>query len=131
MEDSVKLEIQEKSVFERAIIEAFKQFKVSEIYEKLNIAYSELPLYISEIKKLNTQEKNKHYIINSNIIDKIGRLIERNYVNINILISKIFDTFLEQENLNILSDNSYILITLSNQIITILELNFYLKSKWK
>ena len=122
MEDSVKLEIQEKSVFERAIIEAFKQFKVSEIYEKLNIAYSELPLYISEIKKLNTQEKNKHYIINSNIIDKIGRLIERNYVNINILISKIFDTFLEQENLNILSDNSYILITLSNQIITILEL---------
>ena len=122
MEDSVKLEIQEKSVFERAIIEAFKQFKVSEIYEKLNIAYSELPLYISEIKKLNIQEKNKHYIINSNIIDKIGRLIERNYVNINILISKIFDTFLEQENLNILSDNSYILITLSNQIITILEL---------
>ena len=122
MEDSVKLEIQEKSVFERAIIEAFKQFKVSEIFEKLNIAYSELPLYISEIKKLNTQEKNKHYIINSNIIDKIGRLIERNYVNINILISKIFDTFLEQENLNILSDNSYILITLSNQIITILEL---------
>ena len=122
MEDSVKLEIQEKSVFERAIIEAFKQFKVSEIYEKLNIAYSELPLYISEIKKLNTQEKNKHYIINSNIIDKIGRLIERNYVNINILISKIFDTFLEQENLNILSDNSYILITLSNQMITILEL---------
>ena len=122
MEDSVKLEIQEKSVFEREIIEAFKQFKVSEIYEKLNIAYSELPLYISEIKKLNTQEKNKHYIINSNIIDKIGRLIERNYVNINILISKIFDTFLEQENLNILSDNSYILITLSNQIITILEL---------
>ena len=122
MEDSVKIEIQEKSVFERAIIEAFKQNKVSEVCEKLNIAYSELPLYIAEIKKQNAQEKNKHFILNSNIIDKIGRLIERNYVNINILISKIFDILLEQENLNNLSDNSNILIILSNQIMTILEI---------
>ena len=98
MEDSVKLEIQEKSVFERAIIEAFKQFKVSDVYEKLSIAYSELPLYITEIKKENTQEKNKRFILNLNIIDKIGRIMERNYVNINILISKIYDILLEQEN---------------------------------
>ena len=83
MEDSVKLEIQEKSVFERAIIEAFKQFKVSDVYEKLSIAYSELPLYITEIKKENTQEKNKRFILNLNIIDKIGRIMERNYVNNN------------------------------------------------
>ena len=122
MEDSVKLEIQEKSVFERAIIEAFKQFKVSDVYEKLSIAYSELPLYITEIKKENTQEKNKRFILNLNIIDKIGRIMERNYVNINILISKIYDILLEQENLNILSDNSNILIILSNQIMTILEI---------
>ena len=122
MEDSVKLEIQEKSVFERAIIEAFKQIKVSDVYEKLSIAYSELPLYITEIKRQNTQEKKNLFILNSNIIDKIGRIIERNYVNINILISKIFDIFLEQENLNILSDNSNILIILSNQIMTILEI---------
>ena len=122
MEDSVKLEIQEKSVFERAIIEAFKQIKVSDVHEKLSIAYSELPLYITEIKRQNTQEKKNLFILNSNIIDKIGRIIERNYVNINILISKIFDIFLEQENLNILSDNSNILIILSNQIMTILEI---------
>ena len=122
MEDSVKIEIQEKSVFERGIIEAFKQNKVSDVCEKLGIAYSELPLYISEIKKQNTQEKNKHFILNSNIIDKLGRIIERNYININILISKIFDIIIEQDNLNILSDNSNILINLSNQIMTILEI---------
>ena len=122
MEDSIKIEIQEKSVFERAIIEAFKQYKVSEIYEKLSIAYSELPLYIAEIKRQNTQEKTKLFILNLNIIDKIGRIIERNYVNINILISKIFDIFLEKDNLKYLSDNSNILIILSNQIMNILEI---------
>ena len=122
MEDSVKIEIQEKSVFERGIIEAFKQNKVSDVCEKLGIAYSELPLYISEIKKQNIQEKNKHFILNSNIVDKLGRIIERNYININILISKIFDIIIEQDNLNILSDNSIILINLSNQIMTILEI---------
>ena len=123
MEDNVKLEIQEKSVFERGIIEAFKQNKVSDVYEKLGIAYSELPLYINEIKKQNTQEKNiNHFILNSNIIDKLDRLLERNYININILISKIFDIFLDKENLNILSDNHVILINLSNQIVTILDI---------
>ena len=123
MEDNVKLEIQEKSVFERGIIEAFKQNKVSDVYEKLGIAYSELPLYINEIKKQNAQEKNiNHFILNSNIIDKLDRLLERNYININILISKIFDIFLDKENLNILSDNHVILINLSNQIITILDI---------
>ena len=123
MEDNVKLEIQEKSVFERGIIEAFKQNKVSDVYEKLGIAYSELPLYINEIKKQNAQEKNiNNFILNSNIIDKLDRLLERNYININILISKIFDIFLDKENLNILSDNHVILINLSNQIVTILDI---------
>ena len=123
MEDNVKLEIQEKSVFERGIIEAFKQNKVSDVYEKLGIAYSELPLYINEIKKQNAQEKNiNHFILNSNIIDKLDRLLERNYININILISKIFDIFLDKENLKILSDNHVILINLSNQIVTILDI---------
>ena len=123
MEDNVKLEIQEKSVFERGIIEAFKQNKVSDVYEKLGIAYSELPLYINEIKKQNAQEKNIiHFILNSIIIDKLDRLLERNYININILISKIFDIFLDKENLNILSDNHVILINLSNQIVTILDI---------
>ena len=122
MEDNVKLEIQEKSVFERGIIEAFKQNKVSDVYEKLGIAYSELPLYISEIKNQNTQEKNiNHFILNSNIIDKLDRLLERNYININILISKIFDIFLDKENLNILSDNHVILIYFLNYFENLLK----------
>ena len=37
MEDSVKLEIQEKSVFEMGIIEAFKQYKVSDIKTSLQL----------------------------------------------------------------------------------------------
>jgi hypothetical protein len=122
MEDNVKIEIQEKSVFERGIIEAFKQNKVSDVYEKLGIAYSELPLYINEIKKQNTQEKNKHFILNSNIIDKLGRILERNYININILISKIFNILLNEENIPLLSDNPIILINLSNQLMTVLDI---------
>ena len=123
MEESVKLDIvKEKSIFERAIIEAFKQNKVSDTYEKLLIAYEELSIYIDEIKKENEQEKKNNFVLNLNIIDKISRIIERNYININILISKIFNIFLKDENIPILSDNPIILINLSNKLITILEI---------
>ena len=123
MEDSVKLEIgKEKSIFERAIIESFKQNKISDIYEKLLIAYEELPIYIEEIKKGNEQEKKNNFILNYNILDKISRLIERNYININILISKIFIIILKEDNLPLLSDNSMILVNLSNKLIRILEI---------
>ena len=123
MEESVKLDIvKEKSIFERAIIEAFKQNKVSDTYEKLLIAYEELSIYIDEIKKENEQEKKNNFVLNLNIIDKISRIIERNYININILISKIFNIFLKDENIPILSDNPTILINLSNKLITILEI---------
>ena len=123
MEETVKLDIvKEKSIFERAIIEAFKQNKVSDTYEKLSIAYEELSIYIDEIKKVNEQEKKNNFVLNLNIIDKISRIIERNYININILISKIFNIFLKDENIPILSDNPIILINLSNKIITILEI---------
>ena len=50
MEENNKSEIKEKSNFEKSIIEAFKQTKVSDIYETLGIALSELPLYVVEIK---------------------------------------------------------------------------------
>ena len=126
MEDSVKLEVsREKSIFERAIIEAFKQKKVSDVCEKLSIAYEELPLYIEEIKekeKNKDKEKNNIFILNFNIIDKISRIIERNYININILISKIFNILLNEENIPLLSDNPIILINLSNQLMTVLDI---------
>lgn len=123
MSESVKLEVgKEKSTFERAIIEAFKQNKVSDVCEKLNIAYDELPNYVEELKKENQEEKKHNFILNHNIIDKINRIIEKNFININILISKIFNIFLEEENIPILSDNPIILISLSNQIMTILEI---------
>ena len=123
MEDSVKLDVtKEKSIFERAIIESFKQNKVKDIYEKLLIAYEELPNYIDEIKKENEQDKKHNYILNLNIINKISRIIERNYININIIISKLFNIFLKEDNIPILSDNSFILINLSNQLMTILEI---------
>ena len=122
MDDSVKLEVsKEKSTFERAIIEAFKQKKVSDVCDKLSIAYEELPNYIEEIKEKG-KDNNNNFILNSNIIDKIGRIIERNFININILISKIFNILLTEENMPLLSDNPIILINLSNQIMLILEI---------
>ena len=120
MEESISVDMnKEKSIFERAIIEAFKQNKVKDVNEKLNIAFEELPIYIDEIKKDKDDKPN--FILNLNIIDKISRIIERNYISINILISKIFNILLIEENIPLLSDNPIVLINLSNQIIIILE----------
>ncbi len=121
MEENNKSEIKEKSNFEKSIIEAFKQTKVSDIYETLGIALSELPLYIDEVKTKNNKINNPNFILNLNILDKLSRIIERKFININILISKIFITLLTEENFKLLSDNSSILINLSNQIISLLE----------
>ena len=121
MEEKNKSETKEKSNFEKSIIEAFKQTKVSDIFETLGIALSELPLYIDEVKTKNNKINNPNFILNLNILDKLGRIIERKYININILISKIFITLLTEENFKLLSDNSSILINLSNQIISLLE----------
>ena len=57
MEESVKIDVEkEKSIFEKDIVEACKQSKVSDVCEKLSKAYEELPEYINEIKKVNEQE---------------------------------------------------------------------------
>lgn len=45
--------VEEKSVFERAIIEAFKQKSSKAIYEKLNIALDEIKYIVADIKKNN------------------------------------------------------------------------------
>ena len=121
MEENNKIETKEKSNFEKSIIEAFKQTKVSDISEAIGIALTELPIYIDEIKNKNNKINNPNFILNLNILDKLSRIIERSYININILISKIFITLLTEENFKLLSDNSSVLINLSNQIISILE----------
>ena len=69
MEENNKSEIKEKSNFEKSIIEAFKQTKVSDIYETLGIALSELPLYIDEVKTKNNKINNPNFILNLNILD--------------------------------------------------------------
>ena len=121
MEENNKLEIKEKSNFEKSIIEAFKQAKVSDIYDSLEMALSQLPMYINEIKNQNNKIKDQNFILNLNILDKLSRIIERNYININILISKTFITLLSEEHFKLLSDNSSVLINLSNLLISILE----------
>ena len=119
--DNDKLELKEKSKFEKFIIEAFKQTKVIDIYESLEMAIEELPSYIEEIKIQNNKEKDQNYILNLNIVDKLSRIIERNYININIFISKILYILLSEENYDLLSNNSSVLINLSNVIMAILD----------
>ena len=121
MEEKTKSENKEKSAFEKYIVEAFKQSKVSDIDEQLENALSELPAYIEEIKTKNNKQTEQEFILNSNIIDKLSRIIERNYININILISQIFSTLLTEDNINYLSNNSSVLTNLSNLIMSVLE----------
>ena len=116
MEESITVDNnKEKSIFERAIIEAFKQIKVSVCCEKLTIAFNELPNYVEETKN------NKKYLLNSNILDKLNRISERNFININILISKIFINILDENNFLLLSNDAIILIAFSNALINILD----------
>ena len=107
-----------KSEFEIKLIESFKQTKVADSYELLLQSFYELPKYIEKIK----DKKKQSFILNQNIIDKINRLTKRNYININILISKILYSILDASNFQILSDNSHILINFTNLCINILEI---------
>ena len=83
----VDQQIEEKSTFERAIIEAFKQTNSNECIKKLLIAYDEIKFFIKDINQSN----GKKFILNRNFLDKISRIIERKYFNVNILIAKIFE----------------------------------------
>ena len=111
-------ELKMKSEFEMKIIESFKNTKVIKSYELLSQAFEKLPKYIEEIKN----NKGSSFILNANIIDKINRLIKRNYININILISKIIYSILDASNFSLLSNDSYILINFSNLCINILDI---------
>ena len=121
-------EAKEKSIFEKTLIEAFKQQQVYECEDKLESAYQSLPSFISEIKNSSQNKTEKDTkktpktILNLNILDKFKRLTQRNYINIHLVISKIFYTILDATNFQILSNDSNILIDFSNTCINILDL---------
>ena len=51
---------EEKSVFERAIIEAYKEKSSNLIYEKLNIALDEIKYIVADLKKNNQSIPNQN-----------------------------------------------------------------------
>ena len=108
----------EKSTFERAIIEAFKQQTSQEIYSKLTIAYDEIKYHIEEIKN----SKSPKYILNKNILTKLSHITERKYFPINILISRIYESLLDPSNFIYLSQDISLLISFCNDILNMLEI---------
>ncbi|MCQ2819255.1 MAG: hypothetical protein MJ252_18485 [archaeon] len=107
----------EKSTFERAIIEAFKQTTGNEIIQKLLIAFDEIQFLVEDVKASNGTK----YIFNKNIMDKLSRLTERKYFNVNILIAKIYESLLEASNFDILSNDLNLLISFCNEVLNMLE----------
>ena len=107
-----------KSDFEKFIIESFKESNIINSYNFLFRAYDELLNYIEEIR----HSRKIAFILNSNILVKIDRLSQRNFININILISKIIYTILDANNFKLLSDDSRALITLCNISMNLLEM---------
>ena len=118
-DEVLKVEINKnKPEFELLIKNSVKESDVSNCYNQLLNAYNELPNYIEQIKN----SKKITYILNFSILEKIDRLSQRNYININILLSKILYSILNASNFELLSNDSKILVYLSNLSINILEL---------
>ena len=110
---------EEKSIFERAIIEAFKQKHSKAIYEKLMIALDEIKFMVNDIK--TNQNAKIRVLLNKNTLDKLSRIIERKYFNVNILIAKIYENLLDPSNFPILSEDINMLIKFSNEVLNLLE----------
>ena len=106
-----------KLEFENQLIESFKESNIINSYNLLLRAYNELSNYIEQVKN----SKKILFILNFNILDKINRLSQRNYININILLSKILYNILNASNFQLLSDDSKVLIFLSNIAMNLLE----------
>lgn len=115
----------EKSIFERAIIEAFKQKTNTGIIEKLTIAYDEIKFLVKDIidhnSSVNSGLTTKKFILNINILDKLRRLTERNFFCVKMVIGKIFEKLLDVENFPYLSNDADLLVRFSNEILDLLE----------
>jgi hypothetical protein len=67
------------------------------------------------------KEEKSSYILNKNILDKLSRLTERKFFNVNILISRIYDTLLEPDIFSFLSNDFNFLLIFSNKILNLLD----------
>ena len=110
--------VEEKSTFERAIIEAFKQNNSIECMKKLSIAFDEVKFLVDDVRA----SQGRKFILNKNLLDKLSRLTERKYFNVNILIAKIYENLLDTSNFALLSNDLSLMITFSNELLNILEI---------
>ena len=118
---------EQKSLFERSIIEAFKEKISKNIIEKLTIALDEIKSIVNEIKQSNNSlsqnnsEINKKFLLNNNILDKLSRIVQRKFFNVNILIAKIYESLIDPNNYHMLSHDIILLINFSNEVLNLLE----------
>ena len=108
-----------KSSFEQAIINAFKYKTHNDIYSSIVTAYNELPTYINDIK---TSSLSSSSILNKNIISKLSHITQRKYFIITLQISHIYETLLDFSNFDYLSKDISLLITFSNEVLSVLDI---------
>ncbi len=83
------------------------------------IALDEVRIWKTEIKKSVDQ---KRHLLNKNIMDKLSRIQERKFFNVNMLIAKIYECLLDSEYYETLSNDTDLLIKFSNDILNLLEM---------
>ena len=88
-----------KSAFENHIIEVYKI--ISGYYSKINEEKNRnIKLCEIEMRKaLDICQKEENIILNKNILDKISRIINHQKINILLILSKIFITLMQKNNL--------------------------------
>ena len=98
-EISNELNVNKNSCFEEHIIETYKI--LSGYYTKKNKEkYKNIKLCEIEMRKaLEECEKNEKINLNKNILDKISRIIHHNKINILFILSKIFISLMQKNNL--------------------------------
>ena len=124
-----------KTLFERAIIEAFKQTSNKLIIEKLTIAYDEIKFMVKDIQDIQNNEmklnsnisieisdnQKSRFILNSNILDKLRRLIERQFFCVKMVIGRIYEKLLDTENFSLLSNDVDLLIQFTNEVLFLID----------
>ena len=105
-----------KSSFENHIIEVYKI--ISGYYSKINEEKNRnIKLCEIEMRKaLDICQKEENIILNKNILDKISRIINHQKINILLILSKIFITLMQKNNLFEKKVDLNIIIIFMNEI---------------
>ena len=105
-----------KSDFENHIIEVYKI--ISGYYSKINEEKNRnIKLCEIEMRKaLDICQKEENIILNKNILDKISRIINHQKINILLILSKIFITLMQKNNLFEKKVDLNIIIIFMNEI---------------